>query len=263
MNPPDNTKPKQPQQKPALHWARHVSSTCLHHLSRPANAGPLLFTCLCLALAYKNRNRKWGPRGGARRDTRGRGRGRGVLPSSCPMAAPGRRWQRMALRRIMDSQGRGSDQRSAGRRTAAKLEMSGKEDEAVEMLQKALKEAEKDGKPHEAYELEMLLVEMLIYKGNYQDALKCKCLNDKEISDARGPLYQAVVHLIEGNRDRSTELYKEFQDIRSRLHWPDNVQEGSPLYDAVHDFQVFEKIVNNLKKEIEHAHNAKQANKSS
>ncbi|XP_020262682.1 uncharacterized protein LOC109838666 [Asparagus officinalis] len=148
-------------------------------------------------------------------------------------------------------------------RTAAKLEMSGKEDEAVEMLQKALKEAEKDGKPHEAYELEMLLVEMLIYKGNYQDALKCKCLNDKEISDARGPLYQAVVHLIEGNRDRSTELYKEFQDIRSRLHWPDNVQEGSPLYDAVHDFQVFEKIVNNLKKEIEHAHNAKQANKSS
>ena len=42
--------------------------------------------------------------------------------------------------------------------------MSGKEAEAVEMLKKAVKDAEKDGKTHEAYELEMLLVEMLIYK---------------------------------------------------------------------------------------------------
>jgi len=42
--------------------------------------------------------------------------------------------------------------------------MSGKEDEAVKMLQKACEDAEKDGKTHEAYELEMLLVEMLIYK---------------------------------------------------------------------------------------------------
>lgn len=48
-------------------------------------------------------------------------------------------------------------------KTAAKLEMSGKEDEAVEMLREAQKEAEKSGKMHEAYELEMLLVEMLIY----------------------------------------------------------------------------------------------------
>lgn len=42
--------------------------------------------------------------------------------------------------------------------------MSGKEDEAVEMLRKAYEDAEKQGKIHEAYELEMLLVEMLIYK---------------------------------------------------------------------------------------------------
>lgn len=42
--------------------------------------------------------------------------------------------------------------------------MSGKEDEAVEMLREAWEKAERDGKTHEAYELEMLLVEMLIYK---------------------------------------------------------------------------------------------------
>jgi hypothetical protein len=46
----------------------------------------------------------------------------------------------------------------------AKLEMSGKEKEAVRTLEKALKRARKDQKAHEAYEIEMLLVEMLIYK---------------------------------------------------------------------------------------------------
>ena len=42
--------------------------------------------------------------------------------------------------------------------------MSGREDEAIEMLQKAVEEAEKKKQPHEAHELQMVLVEMLIYK---------------------------------------------------------------------------------------------------
>lgn len=46
----------------------------------------------------------------------------------------------------------------------AKLEMSGKEAFAVEILERAVDKARKDKKPHEAYEIEMLLVEMLIYK---------------------------------------------------------------------------------------------------
>lgn len=42
--------------------------------------------------------------------------------------------------------------------------MSRKEDEAIKVLQKALKKAQREGKSHEAYEIEMLLAEMYIYK---------------------------------------------------------------------------------------------------
>lgn len=44
-----------------------------------------------------------------------------------------------------------------------KMEMSGKEAKGVEILKKALEKAKAEGKGHEAYEIEMLLVEMLIY----------------------------------------------------------------------------------------------------
>ena len=44
-----------------------------------------------------------------------------------------------------------------------KMEMSGKEAKGVEILKKALDKAKAEGKGHEAYEIEMLLVEMLIY----------------------------------------------------------------------------------------------------
>ena len=72
-------------------------------------------------------------------------------------------------------------------------------------------------------------------------------------------LVQAVIHFIEGDRNRAKECYEEFQDIRSRFHYSDAAKEGSPLYGVVNDFQVFEKIVINLKKEIEHAHKTQQA----
>lgn len=49
----------------------------------------------------------------------------------------------------------------------AKLEMSGKEIEAVKILENAITKAQNEGKCHEAYETEMLLVEMLIYKVFY------------------------------------------------------------------------------------------------
>ena len=48
--------------------------------------------------------------------------------------------------------------------TIAKLEMSGEEANAVKILEKAYVKATDEGQPHEAYEIEMLLVEMLIYK---------------------------------------------------------------------------------------------------
>lgn len=42
--------------------------------------------------------------------------------------------------------------------------MSGKEAQAVDILKKATAKARNEGRNHEAYEYEMLLVEMLIYK---------------------------------------------------------------------------------------------------
>lgn len=42
--------------------------------------------------------------------------------------------------------------------------MSGKEEMAVKMLVEEHKRAEEDGRCHEAYELDMVIVEMLIYK---------------------------------------------------------------------------------------------------
>ena len=45
--------------------------------------------------------------------------------------------------------------------------MSRREDEAIKVLKKALKKAQKEGKSHEAYEIEMLLAEMYIYKVSF------------------------------------------------------------------------------------------------
>ena len=48
-------------------------------------------------------------------------------------------------------------------RDIVKMEMSGKEAKGVEILKRALEKARKEERGHEAYEIEMLLVEMLIY----------------------------------------------------------------------------------------------------
>jgi hypothetical protein len=52
----------------------------------------------------------------------------------------------------------------AQQRAATKLEMSGKEEDAIKLLTEALHKAQKNKHSLEAYEFEMLLVEMLIYK---------------------------------------------------------------------------------------------------
>lgn len=90
-------KTKEPQQTPMLHvlsWARHVSGLCLQQLARPATAGPLLFTCICLTLAYKNR-KKWGHKEAAPA-------ARPVLHRSVSMATL--HGGKVALQRLMDSQ---------------------------------------------------------------------------------------------------------------------------------------------------------------
>ncbi|KAG1330301.1 putative Transmembrane protein [Cocos nucifera] len=232
-----------------------VGSACFHALTGPA-AGPLLFACICAALAYV---------------TKRRAGKRVLLHRSVSIAAL--HGGDMALERILDAQEARVHQEALDNvakemqklldkdpkdisyrelhRLAARLEMSRKEDDAIKMLQKKVQEAEKNKRPHEAQELQMLLVEMLIYKGDYQQALNCKCLEDKEISDARRPLYKTIIYSITGDR-RARQYYEEFRGIRSRFHLFDCL-DGTPLYGVVHDFDNFVKTVANLKKEIEHA----------
>lgn len=45
--------------------------------------------------------------------------------------------------------------------------MSRREDEAIKVLKNALKKAKRERKSHEAYEIEMLLAEMFIYKVSF------------------------------------------------------------------------------------------------
>ncbi|KAG0463964.1 hypothetical protein HPP92_019608 [Vanilla planifolia] len=233
----------------------HVGGACFHLLAQPGAAGPVLFTCICLALAMKSRRAR-----NQRRIT--------SLHRSMSLAAL--QGGHVALRRIIDFQEAQLDKAtlecaeeefrrllnpSDGRihfsklqSVAVKLEMTGKEDKAVALLRKAMEKAS----GQEAHELGMLLVEMLIYKGDYDEALRCPCLHDEDITDARGPLYKAVIYSIKGD-ERAEESYKTFQEIYSRLHWPDAFKEETPIYNVVHDFSKFQIIVKNLKKEIEKA----------
>ncbi|KAJ7968941.1 Transmembrane protein [Quillaja saponaria] len=99
--------------------------------------------------------------------------------------------------------------------TGAKLEMSGNEAEAVQPLKNAVKKFRKEGKLHEAYEIEMILVETLIYKGDSEQALGCECLKDEDIYDARRPLYKAIIHIMRGDPEREAkECWKEFNNTR-------------------------------------------------
>ncbi|KAL1288878.1 hypothetical protein AAHE18_20G015800 [Arachis hypogaea] len=96
-------------------------------------------------------------------------------------------------------------------KTVAKLEMSGREDSAVEILTKAIKRANDVNKSHEAYEFEMLLVEMLIYK--FEEALKCTCLEDEFLKDARRPLYKAMIQEMQGKRGDALASWDEYVHV--------------------------------------------------
>ncbi|XP_077228815.1 uncharacterized protein LOC143861778 isoform X1 [Tasmannia lanceolata] len=137
----------------------------------------------------------------------------------------------------------------------AKLEMSGKEAKALGILKEARENAIKKGHHHEAYELEMMIVEVLIYKGDYINALKCKCLEDEAISDARRPLYKAVIQVMLGNRRVAEEFWNEFQTIQRQYQWPDCSTTKAPsVHEVAHDFDKFQKIVDYLKLEIDAVH---------
>ncbi|XP_030972923.1 uncharacterized protein LOC115992825 [Quercus lobata] len=143
--------------------------------------------------------------------------------------------------------------------TVAKLEMTGKEAEAAALLEVVYERAMKQKKPHEAYEIEMLLVEMLIYQGEFKKAFDRKCFDQVEISDARRPLFKAILHLIlEINVEQALECWEEFTHIRENFSWQPSLEEDI-LKEVVSDFRKFKEVVNLLKEDIKEIQALKRA----
>ncbi|BAT87302.1 hypothetical protein LR48_Vigan09g224000 [Vigna angularis] len=124
------------------------------------------------------------------------------------------------------------------------LEMWEVEDYAEKILRPAFKEANEKEKPHEAYEFEMLIVEVLIYKGGISDlesALQCECLADESLKDARRPLYKAIIYKMLRNMEKAKE------------HWDEFIVVGDPAFgrQIEMDFDKFKYHVSRLQKATE------------
>ncbi|RDX87952.1 hypothetical protein CR513_30510, partial [Mucuna pruriens] len=125
----------------------------------------------------------------------------------------------------------------------AKLEMSGKEDDAEKIIRQALKKANEKKRPQEAYEIEMLLVEVLIYKGgdlDLESALKCKCLKDESLRDVRRPLYKAIIYKMKGDTKEAEKCWDEFIQVRDPALSRPEIQ-----------FEIFEHHVERLQNAIQ------------
>ncbi|XP_010110970.2 uncharacterized protein LOC21404514 [Morus notabilis] len=147
-------------------------------------------------------------------------------------------------------------------RIIAKLEMSGKEDRTIKILEDQIKDAQKKGKMHEAYEFEMLLVEMLIYKGDYEKALSRKCLTDDKISDARRPLFRAIIFLCKEppKKKEAEPFWEKFCELRTSFGFPPVLKESveeTGIYKVGAKFDEFEKVVNRLKEDVKKAQERK------
>ncbi|CAN7061826.1 unnamed protein product [Brassica rapa subsp. trilocularis] len=148
-------------------------------------------------------------------------------------------------------------------RDIVKMETSGKEAKGVEILKKALEKARKEERGHEAYEIEMLLVEMLIYLGNIEEALKCKCLEDEVITDARRPFYQAshiaIIQYLSGHPEKQVEeTFNRFREIQIGLQWPGSSSEECETREVTLD--EFKKVLESLKQKIQDSTNIKIVN---
>ncbi|GMJ14197.1 hypothetical protein like AT2G34530 [Hibiscus trionum] len=125
-----------------------------------------------------------------------------------------------------------------------RLEMGRREDEAIKLLKKALKKAQKKGKPNEAYEIGMLLAEMFIYKGDVQKALKCKCLTEEGVSDARPSLYKAIISLMDQKEEEALQHWQNFKETQNQTTLPSFNED---------EFTQFRNAVNLLKQDIDSA----------
>ncbi|XP_038991013.1 uncharacterized protein LOC120217298 [Hibiscus syriacus] len=122
--------------------------------------------------------------------------------------------------------------------------MSRREDEAIKLLKKALKRAQKKGKPNEAYEIGMFVAEMYIYKGDVQKAWKCKCLAEEGVSDARPSLYKAIISLMGNKEEEALQHWKNFKETQNQTT-PPGFEED--------EFTELKNAVNLLKQDIDSA----------
>ncbi|KAM6552116.1 hypothetical protein CsatB_001924 [Cannabis sativa] len=140
----------------------------------------------------------------------------------------------------------------------SKLEMRGKEEYAIRTLKEELQKAQKNKRMHEAYEIEILLVEMLIYKGEYEDAKKCKCLYDENVTDARRPLYLAIIimALEPAKKEEAEKYWKKFVDLRSEFSFQPMFRESmeeTGIFKITTSFQEFQNVVKQLLYDINKA----------
>ncbi|KAI9123742.1 hypothetical protein K1719_005042 [Acacia pycnantha] len=133
----------------------------------------------------------------------------------------------------------------------ARLEMAGQEQEGVTILRKAKKKNVDLNKSHHAYEIDMFLVELLIYMEQLDEALNCECLNDDQNVielDARRPLFQAIIYGMRQNWEQAKKFWNEFRDLRQEIF--KGVGKGEPEPDVA-DFTDFKRLVQHVQDEIE------------
>ncbi|KAF4386052.1 hypothetical protein G4B88_031187 [Cannabis sativa] len=110
--------------------------------------------------------------------------------------------------------------------------MSGNEEKAVQLLKKKLDHIQ-EIKPLEAYEMEMLLVEMLIYK-----AIICMALEPFKIEEAQ-------------------EYWKDFIELRANFSVEPVFRESMEeigIYEIITNFQDFQMVVKMLLVDINKEH---------
>ncbi|XP_054779141.1 uncharacterized protein LOC129287027 isoform X2 [Prosopis cineraria] len=129
----------------------------------------------------------------------------------------------------------------------ARLEMAGKEEEGVKLLKEAKEKNIQLEKSHHVYEIDMLLVEMLIYLGKHDEAKSCECLKHQEMMllDARRPLFKAIIYGMREDWITAESFWRKFEDMREDIMKMVGQEGPCP------EIKGFE----NFKEEIQHLHN--------
>ncbi|KAG2689013.1 hypothetical protein I3760_09G119900 [Carya illinoinensis] len=88
-------------------------------------------------------------------------------------------------------------------------------------------------------------------KGEFKKANDCECLSSEDqISDARRPLYKAVLHILLGHsEDLAFNCWKDFKRLRKHFLLQPSLEEEK-IHKIVSDFVEFKKLINLLKEDI-------------